>query len=118
MSRHEPFLFFDGLSDSAKGKLPEGLRVSGENDPELLLLIRLLSGNLGIKLSDKKIPQRINYFSPDLKNFGHMWAKKIPSIGWGGPHDRRHKHIHKPKEIYKQILLPRDTLRMLKFFCS
>ncbi|MFI7866786.1 hypothetical protein [Ectopseudomonas khazarica] len=80
MSRFEPFVFFDGLTDSAKNKLPEGLRISGDNDPELLILLRLLSGNLGVLLGEKKILQKVNYFSPDLTAFGSMWAKKFPPL--------------------------------------
>ncbi|MHC3921424.1 hypothetical protein [Alcaligenes nematophilus] len=80
MSHFEPFIFFDGLTESAKNKLPESLRVSGDNDPALLILLRLLSGNLGVLLGEKRLPQRVNYFSPSFTAFGSMWAKKFPPL--------------------------------------
>ncbi len=80
MSRFEPFDFFDGLTESAKKKLPEGLRVSGDNDPELLILLRLLSGNLGVLLGEKRLLQKVNYFSPSFTAFGSKWAKDFPPL--------------------------------------
>lgn len=80
MSRYEPFEFFDGLSESAKDKLPEGLKITGDNDPEILLLIRLLSGNLGVRVADKRIAQKSNYFSPSFSSFGNAWGREFPLL--------------------------------------
>src|SRR5689334_16729405 len=109
MSRYEPFEFFDGLSEAAKEKLPEGLRVTGDVDPELLLLIRLLSGSLGIRVSGKRIPQKINYFSPAFSSFGSSWGKKFPLlVGEGLVAEDIDEYIrfkrYANKSFYREIL--------------
>jgi hypothetical protein len=109
MSRFEPFVFFDGLTESAKNKLPEGLRVSGDNDPELLILLRLLSGNLGVILKEKRLSQKVNYFSPSFTSFGSVWAKKFPPlVGEGLSIDDIDEYIRikkfTNKSFYREIL--------------
>lgn len=82
MSRYAPFTFVDILSESAKTKLPEALRITGENDAEILLLVRLLSGSLGFKYgaSDMVHEQKINYFSPSFSSLGNSWGARFPKL--------------------------------------
>ncbi len=45
-----------------------------------MILLRLLSGNLGVSLGGKKLSQKVNYFSPSFTAFGSFWAKKFPPL--------------------------------------
>ncbi|MNM09426.1 hypothetical protein D3C81_195150 [compost metagenome] len=82
MAQYLPFEFFDNLSEHAKSRLPVGLQITGENDPDVLVLIRLLSGNLGIRYAgvNKKIKQERNYFSPEFKSMGSKWGRGFSGL--------------------------------------
>lgn len=82
MAQYVPFEFFDRLPESAILKLPEALKVAGENDPDVLILIRMLSGNLGIRYAadGRVVRQAVNYFSPEFKSMGYNWGVKFSKL--------------------------------------
>lgn len=109
MPRYDPFELSDALPESVRVRLPEDLVVSGHNDPEILLLIRLLSGNLSVKFNGAKIPQRVNYFSPSLSSFGNKWGKDFSLLVGENivaqdvaRYISRKKSVNKP--FYREIL--------------
>jgi hypothetical protein len=79
MSIYKAFEYSDNLTSRVHSSLPNNLKVTGENDPEILLIIRLLSGNLEMihSYTSKSIKSRINYFSGDLKTFSN-WKMEFP----------------------------------------
>lgn len=82
MPRYETFSYEEILSELTLEKMPDSLKVKGDKDPEILLIIRLLSGSLRLHhhYSEVNILNRINYFSSDFKSFGQNWRTKFPKI--------------------------------------
>lgn len=82
MSTKYPFKYSESLGSPALKRLPEGLRIKGSGDPELLLIVRLLSGSVKLEhiQTAKAIKQNENYFSEDLKGYGQRWDKKFPKL--------------------------------------
>lgn len=82
MTQYTPFEFFDRLPEVAILKLPVALKVAGDNDPDVLILIRMLSGNLGIRYASdgRVVKQTVNYFSPDFKSMGGKWSSKFSAL--------------------------------------
>ena len=81
MASYLTFSYSDNLPKSIKKNLPQALTVSGENDPELLLIIRILSGNLELthNYSNKSVKHRKNYFYSDLTSFQN-WKIDFPKL--------------------------------------
>ncbi|MGK0272646.1 MAG: hypothetical protein ACI88H_003319 [Cocleimonas sp.] len=79
MSSYKTFEYSDNLTSRVYSSLPNNLQVTGENDPEILLIIRLLSGNLELihSYTSKSIKSRINYFSGDFKAYSN-WKTEFP----------------------------------------
>ena len=82
MSAKYPFKYSETLGTPALRRLPERLHIKGAGDPELLLIVRLLSGAARFEhiKSDKTIKQNENYFSEDLKGYGQRWDTKFPKL--------------------------------------
>ncbi|MEA5452967.1 hypothetical protein VB780_30630 [Leptolyngbya sp. CCNP1308] len=82
MIRLQPFEYSEIFSGAELGKIPESLRISGERDAEILLILRLLSGSANLKHSSrgKVIKQRQNYFVSDFKSYPKNWGKKFPKL--------------------------------------
>lgn len=82
MAINFPFDYIDSFSEPTQRSMPEILRISGENDPEILLILRLLSG--AIKFKHKKyssvITQKENYFSSDFRGYSSKWSNKFPKL--------------------------------------
>lgn len=76
-----PFRYSECFPSKVLSRLPERLKVSGA-DPELLLIIRLLSGTLKVEHIDssKSFYQKENYFSSDFKGYGQRWEVKFPQL--------------------------------------
>jgi hypothetical protein len=112
MTINSPFIFKESFSGIALSKLHEELKISGTNDPELLLIVRLLSGALDLehKYSGDLLKHKENYFSSDMKGYSNHWAKKLPKIiGEDYTADELAKYItatrYKNKDFYKNFLL-------------
>lgn len=77
-----PFVYSECLCQRTLNRIPERLKVSGQNDPELLLIVRLLSGEIKLEhiRSSKKVTQRENYFSSDLKGYSQHWDRLFPKL--------------------------------------
>lgn len=81
MPSYKTFYYSENLSQRVFSQLPERLKVGGDGDPEILLIIRLLSGNLKLEHNhtSKMIKNRINYFSSDFVPYAN-WKKDFPKI--------------------------------------
>lgn len=106
-----PFEYFECLSDTVLSKLPERLLVKEKDNPELLLILRLLSGVLTLEhvSSTKRIYQKDNYFSSDLKGISRSWSNSFPELlGEGYTAEKLSMYIEsskfKNRKFYKNIL--------------
>lgn len=112
MARILSFIFKESFSETTSNRLPERLKISGRNDPEILLIVRLLSGALDLehKYSGDLIKQRENFFSSDMKGYSQHWAKKLPNlISENYKSNNLAEYVEftrlKNKKFYKNILL-------------
>jgi hypothetical protein len=82
MSLASSFTYSECFSLAALSRTPERLKLRGVGDPELLLLVRLLSGAIKVEHvgSSKSFHQKENYFSSDFKNFSQRWNKFFPQL--------------------------------------
>ncbi|WGY47019.1 hypothetical protein [Vibrio sp. ABG19] len=80
MPSYETFSYKDNLPLRVFNSLPENLKISGDKDAEILLILRLLSGNVELlhKYKNKTVKSRVNYFSSDLSSFKN-WKTEFPS---------------------------------------
>lgn len=81
MSRYATFSYSENLSEIIHSQLPEDLKIKGSGDPELLLTLRLLSGNVKLthNYSNKVVESRVNYFSGDLIA-PQNWKRDFPRL--------------------------------------
>jgi hypothetical protein len=81
MPRFVTFNYSDKLPQRIHSQLPQNLRITGENDSELLLILRLLSGNVEVEhnYSNSVIKSRVNYFSGDLVRVNN-WKTEFPVL--------------------------------------
>ena len=81
MARYETFTYKDNLGKRVFERLPEKLKILGNNDPEVLLILRLLSGNVSLthKHSNKTIKSKVNYLASDLTPLSD-WGKSFPKL--------------------------------------
>ncbi|MEZ8383525.1 hypothetical protein AB6C98_07480 [Vibrio splendidus] len=81
MSRYVTFSYSDKLSQRVFNQLPQHLRLTGDRDSELLIILRLLSGNVELihNYSDSVIKSRVNYFSGDLVRPDN-WKRDFPIL--------------------------------------
>ena len=82
MTNNSSFSFTESFSDAQLSQLPEILKISGENDPEILLIVRLLSGSIHLEhnYSGKILKPKENYFLSNMKGYSNNWHKKLPKI--------------------------------------
>lgn len=81
MTSYTVFSYSENLPKRILSKLPDELKISGERDSEILLILRILSGNVELKhnYSNKKIKSKNNYFSSDLISFPN-WKINFPKL--------------------------------------
>ena len=81
MARYNTFSYSENLPKRIQTQLPENLIISGNRDPEILLILRLLSGNIKLthNYSNKSIKSKINYFSSNFSTFQN-WKKDFPKL--------------------------------------
>ncbi|HAV2137867.1 hypothetical protein I5L38_22745 [Serratia marcescens] len=81
MAQRNPFKYTECFVGRTIENLPGRLHISG-GDPEVLLIIRLLSGAIKVEhiSSSKSFYQNENYFSADFKGFGQQWGKRLPLL--------------------------------------
>ena len=79
MPLYETFSYNDNFPLRVSRQLPEKLKIVGDRDPEILLILRLLSGNVELthNYTNKTIKSRVNYFSSDFSAFRN-WKKEFP----------------------------------------
>ena len=111
MVRTFPFEYSECFSTTALTKIPDELIIRGNKSPELLLIIRLLSGTIKLEhiRSSRKFHQKDNYFSSDLKGYPRNWHNRFPDIMAEGYTVQQlalfvEKTKHKNKKFYKNIL--------------
>lgn len=82
MSVPFPFEYSECFPQRTLDRMPEKLKIKGRNDPELLLIVRLLSGAIKLehKSTSKKIFQKENYFSSSLNGYSQYWDKRFPEM--------------------------------------
>lgn len=81
MSAYVTFSYADNLKKSMYSKLPDSLKISGSRDSEILLIIRLLSGNVELthNYSNCIIKSRTNFFSSNFTPFQN-WSVEFPVL--------------------------------------
>ncbi|NQZ55861.1 MAG: hypothetical protein HRT88_00080 [Lentisphaeraceae bacterium] len=81
MPRFTPFVFHEILNSNGRARTPEALVVTNRS-PEILLILRLLSGSLKIthQYSDTDILCKTNYFTGDFRGYGQRWSQKFPKL--------------------------------------
>ncbi len=110
MATYKSFSFYEGLTTKGQENIPTSLIINDQS-PEILLIIRLLSGSIKLKhnYSDTTITCNTNYFSSDLKNYGQKWKKKFPElisedIELTDIGNYIHANRYLNKAFYKQVL--------------
>lgn len=80
MPMYKTFSYKDNLPIRISRQLPDKLKILDDRDPEILLVLRLLSGNVELthNYTNKKIKSRKNYFSSDLAPFAN-WNTEFPA---------------------------------------
>ncbi|MEZ8715901.1 hypothetical protein AB6D81_07890 [Vibrio splendidus] len=80
MAMYGTFGYKDNLPARISRQLPEKLKILDDRDPEILLILRLLSGNVELthNYTNKTIKSRVNYFSSDLSSFRN-WKNEFPT---------------------------------------
>jgi hypothetical protein len=81
MALYVAFSYSDKLPQRVYAQLPQHLRLTGDRDSELLLILRLLSGNVKLvhNYSGSVIKSRVNYFSGDLVQVDN-WKREFPVL--------------------------------------
>lgn len=81
MATYQTFSYFENLPIRTLSQLPNSLKIVGTSDPEILLIMRLLSGNVELthNYSNNRVKSRTNYFSSDLIAFTN-WNREFPSL--------------------------------------
>ena len=81
MASYETFNYSENLPKRVLTQLPDKLKITGVRDPDILLILRLLSGNIELthNYSNERIKSRTNYFSSNLTNFSN-WNREFPSL--------------------------------------
>ena len=81
MASYKTFSYFENLPYPISDQLPSGLQISGERDSDILLILRLLSGNVELihNYSSEKIRSRVNYFSSNISPFLN-WMVEFPNL--------------------------------------
>ena len=81
MTRYTTFSYSENLPKRILAQLPDNLKISGNKDPEILLILRLLSGNLELthNYSNRRIKSRVNYFASDFSSFKN-WKIDFPKL--------------------------------------
>jgi hypothetical protein len=81
MPGYVAFSYLDKLSQRVHSQLPQHLKLTGERDSELLLILRLLSGNVELthNYSNSVMNSRVNYFSGDLVR-ANNWKREFPVL--------------------------------------
>ncbi|HDZ09188.1 hypothetical protein [Pseudohongiella sp.] len=81
MADYLTFSYSDNLPSRIKERIPEFLKIKESRNPELLLILRLLSGNVILthNYSDTIIKSRKNYFHSDLSRFRN-WGRDFPRL--------------------------------------
>jgi hypothetical protein len=92
-------------------KLPESLKISGPDDPELLLILRILSGTASLHYlkDDLSIELPNNYFLSNLSNFKGHWRQRFPKLISGETNAGKlsefiHATRYKNRGFYKILL--------------
>jgi len=82
MAEYQTFSFEDSFTAKTQERLDPSLIVLGERDPEILIILRILSGTLKIthNYSDTEMKSRINYFVTNSRSFGKKWLDKFPIL--------------------------------------
>ncbi|MES3041178.1 MAG: hypothetical protein V4730_08500 [Pseudomonadota bacterium] len=82
MTTKFPFKYSECLANRTLARTPEKLKITGQNDPYLLLIVRLLSGAIIFehKSSSSIIHQKNNYFSSDFKGYSQYWDTRFPAL--------------------------------------
>lgn len=82
MSSRNPFLYSECFADRTLARIPERLKIRGSGDPELLLIVRLLSGAIKVEhiSTSKAFHQKENYFTADLQGYSQYWDKRFPQL--------------------------------------
>ncbi|MEI8625984.1 hypothetical protein P4S67_18785 [Pseudoalteromonas sp. B137] len=81
MAQYVTFSYSDSLPQRILRQVPERLKISGTRDPEVLLILRLLSGNVELthNYSSEQVKSRVNYFSSDFSAFSN-WKREFPIL--------------------------------------
>ena len=82
MATSNPFLYSECLPAKTLARTPEILKINGNNDPAILLIVRLLSGAIKVEhvSSSKSFLQKENYFSSNFKGISQKWDKLFPLL--------------------------------------
>ncbi|HTF96686.1 MAG TPA: hypothetical protein VL995_11180 [Cellvibrio sp.] len=77
-----PFKYSECFTNKTLARIPEKLKIKGTNDPNVLLLIRLLSGSLKVEhvSTSKTFHQKENFFSADFEGYAQNWYKRFPEL--------------------------------------
>ena len=106
-----PFEYSDSFTTNTLLRTEEQLKITGNNDPEILLIARLLSGSIKLThvATSKKILQKENYFSSDFRGYSQNWSRDfMPLLADNYSAEQFSFYIdstrHKNRKFYKNIL--------------
>ena len=111
MSAKFPFKYTECFPATTLARIPEKLKIKGVNDPEILLIVRLLSGSIKLEHtnSSKSIHQKNNYFSADYKGYSQYWDRRFPELIAEDYNSQQFSYFidtvkHRNRAFYKNIL--------------
>lgn len=76
------FEYSECFTNRTLSRIPDELKIKGNNDANVLLIIRLLSGAIKVKhvSTSKSFSQKENYFSSDFIGYANNWDKRLPEL--------------------------------------
>lgn len=117
MARNFPFSYSEYLSTGTLQKLPDELNVSIGTAPEVLLILRLLSGSIKLNhiKSQCSFIQTDNYFISDLKGYGQHWRKKFPMLV-GDDYSAENLALYVKRNKFKNRVFYKNILSEISYF--
>lgn len=111
MSSKFPFKYSECFTARTLERIPEKLKIKGTNDPEMLIIVRLLSGAIKLEhtSSSKLMHQKDNYFSADYKGYSQSWDRRFPELIAENYNSQLFSNFldttkHRNRSFYKNIL--------------
>ncbi|RDV23876.1 hypothetical protein DXV75_16940 [Alteromonas aestuariivivens] len=119
MSRSFPFAYYESFTDKTLETTIDALKIKGNSNAELLLILRLLSGAIKVehKDSEYQFTQKINYCTSDFKPYNQKWNEKFPGLLGDGFTDEQLADFIEFSKYRSNRKFYKNILSELSYFC-